>query len=462
MFAVLRSARRLAVSLLLATPSVLAAQFRLPPDSVVRRIIDEQVASKHTAGLVIGLLDADGTRRILAAGKADNGAVALDGNTVFEIGSISKTFTNALLADMVRRGEVSLDQTAQSLLPSTVRMPTRNGKEITLLDLATATSGLPRMPNNFKPKNPANPFADYTVDQLYEYLNGLTLTRDIGSQYEYSNTGMGLLGHILGLRLKKTYFEAVEERVLKPLGMKDTKIDLTPSMKSRLALGHDQAGKIVENWDIPSLAGAGALRSTVNDMFKYLAANLDSTSKPLGPTLAMTHHTRRPTTIPNMTIGLAWHILKGPGGTIVWHNGGTGGYRTWTGFDPVKRVGIVLLTNSAVGADDVAMHLIDSLIPLSKPPVKRTEVAVDPAILPNYAGTYRFAPEFALVVTVENGKLMIAPTGQAKVAARAASDREFFVDGVDASVTFVVDGSGKATSAILTQGGAKQTAPRTP
>ncbi len=451
-----------AATVLLAAASPVAAQYRLPPDSVVRRIIDEQVGPKHTAGLVIGLLDADGTRRILSAGKADNGAVQLDANTVFEIGSISKTFTNALLADMVRRGEVTLDQTVQSLLPSTVKMPTRNGKEITLLDLATASSGIPRMPSNFKPKDPANPFADYTVAQLYEYLNGLTLTRDIGAQYEYSNTGMGLLGHVLALRLKKTYFEAVEERVLKPLGMKDTRIDLTPSMRSRLALGHDQAGKIVANWDIPSLAGAGALRSTVNDMFKFLAANLDSTSKPLGPTLALTHGTRRPTTIPNMTIGLAWHILKGPGGTIVWHNGGTGGYRTWTGFDQAKRVGIVLLTNSAIGADDVALHLIDSLIPLGKPPTVRKEVAIDPAILPKYVGTYRFAPEFALVVTVENGTLMIAATGQGKVPAHAASEREFFVDGVDASVTFVVDSTGQATSAVLNQDGGKQTGQRVP
>ncbi len=456
----LRSAA--AAALLLAATSPLAAQYRLPPDSMVRRIIDEQVGPKHTAGLVIGLLDADGTRRVLSAGKADNGAVQLDANTVFEIGSISKTFTNALLADMVRRGEVKLDQTVQSLLPSTVKMPTRNGKEITLLDLATATSGLPRMPSNFKPKDPANPFADYTVEQLYEYLNGLTLARDIGAQYEYSNTGMGLLGHVLALRLKKTYFQAVEERVLKPLGMKDTRIDLTPSMQSRLALGHDQAGKIVANWDIPSLAGAGALRSTVNDMFKFLAANLDSTSKPLGPTLAITHGTRRPTTIPNMTIGLAWHILKSPGGTIVWHNGGTGGYRTFTGFDAAKRVGVVLLTNSAVSADDVALHLIDSLIPLSKPPARRTEVAVDPAILPKYAGTYRFSPDFALTVTVEGGKLMIAATGQGKTAAHAASDVEFFVDGVDASVSFVVDSAGRVTSAVLNQGGQKQTGQRVP
>lgn len=458
----LRSTAALAPFFLLVSATGLAAQYRLPPDSVVRRIIDEQVGPKHTVGLVIGLLDADGTRRVLTAGKADNGALQLDANTVFEIGSISKTFTNALLADMVRRGEVTLDQPVQSLLPSTVKVPTRNGKQITLLDLATASSGLPRMPSNFKPKDSGNPFADYTVDLMYQYLNGYTLTRDIGSLYEYSNTGMGLLGHALALRLKKSYFQAIEERVLKPLGMRDTRIELTSDMQRRLALGHDPVGKVVPNWDFTeSITAAGSIRSTVADMFKFLAANLDSTSKPLGPTLAVTHGSRRPTTIPNMTIGLAWHILKGPGGTIVWHNGGTGGYRTFLGFDVAKRVGVILLTNSAISADDVAFHLIDSLVPLSKPPTKHAEVAIDASILPRYAGTYQVAPEFALTVTVENGALMVAATGQGKLHAYPESEKDFFVKEVDASITFVMDG-GRVTGLVLHQPQGDQTAKRVP
>ena len=458
----LRSTAALAPLFLLVSATGLAAQYRLPPDSVVRRIIDEQVGPKHTVGLVIGLLDADGTRRVFTAGKADNGALQLDANTVFEIGSISKTFTNALLADMVRRGEVTLDQPVQSLLPATVKVPTRNGKQITLLDLATASSGLPRMPSNFKPKDAGNPFADYTVDLMYQYLNGYTLTRDIGSLYEYSNTGMGLLGHALALRLKKSYFQAIEERVLKPLGMRDTRIELTPDMQRRLALGHDPVGKVVPNWDFTeSITAAGSIRSTVADMFRFLAANLDSTSKPLGPTLAVTHGSRRPTTIPNMTIGLAWHILKGPGGTIVWHNGGTGGYRTFVGFDVAKRVGVILLTNSAISADDVAFHLIDSLVPLSKPPTKHAEVAIDASILPRYTGTYQVAPEFALTVTVENGALMVAATGQGKLRAYPESEKDFFVKEVDASITFVMDG-GRVTGLVLHQPQGDQTAKRVP
>lgn len=439
-------------ALLLASP--LAAQYRLPPDSVVRAILTEQVDAKHTAGIVVGLLDADGTRRVLAAGRADNDGVTLDGNTVFEIGSITKTFTNALLADMIRRGEVTLDEPVQKLLPTTVKVPTRNGQQITLLDLATASSGLPSLPNNFAPKDRGNPYADYTVQQMYDFLSGYTLTRDIGSKYEYSNLGMGLLGHALALRLGKSYFDALHERVLAPLGMNDTEIELSPALKSRLALGHNPAGQVVPNWDLPTLAGAGALRSTVNDMLKYLAANLDSTSKPLGSTLAMTHGTRRPTTSPQMTIGLAWHILKAPGGgTIVWHNGGTGGYRSFMGFDLAKRAGVVVLTNSAIGADDVGFHLIDSLFPLSKPPAQPKEVAIDPAVLPPYAGVYQLAPTFSLTVTVNDGALWVEPTGQSKIRVFPSSEREFFVKGQDVRVTFVKGDDGQVTGLVLHQAG---------
>lgn len=437
-----------------------AAQYRLPSDDTVRTILAEQVGPKRTAGVVIGLMDADGKTRVLSAGKADNGSLALDEDVVFEIGSITKTFTNAILADMVRKGEVSLDDPVQKFLPASVKIPTRNGKEITLLDLATASSGLPGMPSNFTPKNPGNPYLDYTVDQMYEFLSGYTLTRDIGSRYEYSNLGMGLLGHALSLKAGKSYADLVTERVLKPLGMKDTRIDLTEDMKRRLALGHNPAGAIVPNWDIPTLAGAGALRSTVRDMLKYLAANLDSTSKPLGPTLAMTHTSRRPTTSPAMTMGMGWHILKLAGGSIVWHNGGTGGYRTFTGFDPVKRVGVVVLSNSAISVDDIGFHLIDPSFPLTKPPVQRTEVAVDAALLSRYEGTYELTPKLQLTVTVENGSLMILPTEQPKYRARPYAEKDFFIPEVPAEVSFVLGEDGKATQLVLRQGGGAMVAKR--
>lgn len=344
--------------------STLAAQRHFPSDAAIRAILDDQVTSKGTVGLVLGVMEADGSTRIFTAGRSGSTAT-LDGNTVFEIGSITKVFTTGLLADMASRGEVALDDPVQKYLPNGVTVPTRNGKQITLTNLAAVNSGLPRTPTNFRPADRSNPFADYTVAQLYEFLNGYTLPRDIGAEYEYSNVGMGLLGHALGLRLGKSYIDAVDERILTPLGMRSTAITLTPAMQQHLAPGHNREGAIVPNWDIPTLAGTGAIRSTVNDMLKFLAANLDPSSKPLGAILATTHAARTQTSSPAMSVGLGWHIRNAPSGPIVWHNGGTGGYRAFMGFDPATKVGVVLLTNTAVSADNIGFHLIKPELPLT-------------------------------------------------------------------------------------------------
>jgi len=441
-----------AVSSLGLASSALSAQTRrFPDDSVVRAILTEQVTAKKTAGIVIGLLDADGSRRVLSAGKSDNKGLVLDGNTVFEIGSITKTFTTSLLADMVARGDVQLGDRVQQFLPASVKVPSRNGREITLLDLATVSSGLPGMPNNFKPANPGNPYADYTVQQMYDFLSGYTLTRDIGSQYEYSNLGMGLLGHTLALEAGKSYFDLLTARILKPLGMGDTEIILSPRLQQRLAIGHDRTGAVVANWDIPTLAGAGALRSTVNDMFKFLAANLDSTSRPLGKVLATTHVARTATGSPTLKVGMGWHILASPGGSIVWHNGGTGGYRTFMGFDESKRIGVIVLTNSSIDADDVGFHLIDPAFPLSKPPVVRVAKSIDPSLLPPYVGAYQLTPEVAILVTLENGSLWAEATGQSKVRLIAESDSDFFITEDDIGISFVKEG-GIVTQLIVRQG----------
>lgn len=126
-------------SLALIVSAAAAQTKRFPGDSVVQAILNEQVTAKKTAGIVVGLLDADGTRRVLSAGKSDNKGLLLDGNSVFEIGSITKPFTASLLADMVARGDVKLSDRVRSFLPASVTIPSRNGREITLLDLRPRT-----------------------------------------------------------------------------------------------------------------------------------------------------------------------------------------------------------------------------------------------------------------------------------------------------------------------------------
>lgn len=441
----------LATLIVAATPS-LPAQALPPTDSAIRAILRERVESGRAVGIVVATLD-KGIPRIITAGASGAPGVALDGNTVFEIGSITKVFTASILADMVAKGEVSLDDPVAKFLPATVRIPSRNGKQITLLDLATQTSGLPRMPDNFAPKDRTNPYADYTVDQMYAFLSGYQLTRDIGSQYEYSNLGVGLLGHALARKAGKSYEQLVTDRILRPLGMNDTRIVLTAAMKSRLAPGHSEGGAAVANWDLPTLAGAGALRSTANDMVKFLAANLDTSSSPLGHTLALTHFARRDVDRTQMKIGLNWHILNALGRPLVWHNGETGGYHTFIGFDPANNRGAIVLSNQVSSIDDIGFHLLDARAPIAPAPRRRTEVAVDASTLEAYVGVYQLAPTFAVTITREANRLYAQATGQQRLQLYAEGPNEFFFREVDAQITFEKDASGKVTRMILHQNG---------
>jgi len=425
-------------------------------DADIRAILADRIDAQHQGvGIVVGVIDPTG-RRVVAYGKTAKDGKPVDANTVFEIGSVTKVFTSLLLADMVNRGEVALTDPVSKFLPPNVKMPERGGKKITLVDLATHTSGLPRLPSNFNPKDPANPYADYTVTQLYEFLATVQLTRDIGSKYEYSNLGGGLLGHALARRAGTDYETLVRTRILQPLAMKSTAITLSKAMKDRLAIGHDAALQPVSNWDLPTLAGAGALRSTANDLLTFVGANLGLQTSPLASSMASMLATRRPTSVPGLDIALGWHISTRNEHEIIWHNGGTGGYRTWIGFDPKSRTGIVVLSNTstAAGVDDIGAHLLDPAIPLIQPPKQRHEVKIDPAVLDRYAGRYELAPTFVITVTRDGDHVFAQATGQPNFEIFAEDDRNFFYKVVDAQITFVVDATGRATSLVLHQNGA--------
>ncbi|UJP05358.1 MAG: beta-lactamase family protein [Nitrosomonas sp.] len=183
-----------------------SSNFHFPSDPEIRRILSERIEyHKQGTGIVIGIVEPAG-RRIVAHGRFGiDDPRFVDGNTIFEIGSVTKVFTALLLADMVQHAEVALTDPIAKYLPEEVVVPQRGDKVITLVDLATHMSGLPRMPDHFAPVNPDNPYADYSVEQLYQFLSNHQLTRDIGTQWEYSNLGYGILGHILARRAGTDY-----------------------------------------------------------------------------------------------------------------------------------------------------------------------------------------------------------------------------------------------------------------
>jgi CubicO group peptidase (beta-lactamase class C family)/Tfp pilus assembly protein PilF len=334
------------------------ARCPFPPDATIQRIIDDRVADKRAYGIVVATRDASGKTRLYRAGSSGIEGQALDGDSVFDTASITKTFTAALLADMVTKGEVKLDDPVAKYLPATVKMPARGGKQITLADLATHSSGLPMLPSDFSKDNPSE-WVGYTVERMYRFLSNYTLTRDIGAKFEYSNVGMGLLGHALALRAGKSWEEAVAERILKPLGMADTGTTFTPEMRRHLVTGHSKTGQIMPYWEVPYFPGMGGLRSTPNDMLKYLAANMDTDASPLGKAFALTRISRRDAWTPKTKIGLAWIIGTGENNAVIWHGGNSFGQGSFIGFDPAKRVCVVVFTNSNSGVADIGLHIID-------------------------------------------------------------------------------------------------------
>ncbi len=438
---------------------LLVAQER-PSDEGLKNILRERIDTANAGvGIVVGIIDENGTRIISHGTLSRTDSTQVDGDTLFEIGSVTKVFTTELLADMVGKGEVKLDDPVSKYLPASVKMPERNGRQITLLDLATQQSGLPRLPDNMAPADGTNPYADYTVEQMYEFLSGHTLTRDIGAKYEYSNLGMGLLGHVLALKAGKSYEALVIERICTPLGMKDTSIVLSTEAKKKLATGHSKMGQPASNWDLPTLAGAGALRSSVNDMLKFVSANLKLDNASLKTAFETTQSARRDAGS-GTKIGLGWHITTRYGSEIIWHNGGTGGYRSFIGFDKKSQRGVVVLTNSENDCDDIGLHLLEPKYALAKvSAIKvRQPVPVKAELLAKYVGRYQLNDKFFFNVRREKDHLQVQLTGQSYLNLFPESETKFFCDVVDAQISFQADAAGKTKSLTLHQNGANQVA----
>lgn len=419
-----------------------------------RRPAEEPVGSAISAVVV----DENGsTYYNVGTLSKDPKAPPVDKNSVYEIGSITKVFTGILLAEAIRRGEVKLDDPVSKFLPSSIAPLTYGGKEVTLLDLTTHGSALPSLPDDFKPKDPLNPYADYTVKQLYAFLGRYKLQREIGSKFEYSNLAVGLLGHILAKQAKMGYEDLVKKRILKPLGMKDTSITLTPGMKARLAVGHDSSGKATSNWDLPTFAGAGALRSTASDMAKFLAANLGLTKSKIGDSLEEAQvlaRTYASENGPDFRIGFNWLTTKSDDIEIQWHNGGTGGYRAFAGMDHKNKKGVFVVTNGSASADDIGFHILNSKAKLRKIEPPKALVELGEETLEKYVGKYELSPAFSIVITREGKQLYLQATDQPRFPLFAEKEDKFFLKVVEASVSFTRDESGEVNGLVLHQGGA--------
>lgn len=342
------------------------------PQRRIDGIVAPYLSRRRNLSIALGIIRR-GEQHVLGYGHEAAGETP-PGDLIYEIGSVTKVFTASLLADLAREGVVRLDDPVRKFLPPGIRVPSFDGADITLEHLATHTSGLPRLPKNLKITGAtrANPYANYSVDQMYAFLSSFRLSRRPPAPFAYSNLGYGLLGHALAAALGIGYEEAVRRRICVPLQMDDTRVELDAARRRRLRPGHSARGKPVPNWDIPTLAGAGALRSTAHDLLKFMAANLGLLRTPVAESLAICHQPR--VAVDSRThIGLGWLISEFHGHRLIWHNGATGGYSSYVGLIKEKGVGVCVLTNhslsllAAVGltsahADDIGRKVLQALL----------------------------------------------------------------------------------------------------
>jgi serine-type D-Ala-D-Ala carboxypeptidase/endopeptidase len=378
-------------------------------DAEIKTLLQDRVGDDRVGvGLVVGLLDAQGSR-VVSCGKMDNwNSPEVNGDTLFEIGSITKVFTRLLLHDMVARGEMNPDDPVQKYLPASVRMPTRHGKQITLWDLTTHTSGLPREMGD-----------PWTVEHLYAFLGHYKLPRDPGAEFEYSNIGLALLGHVIALKAGQDYETLVRDRICRPLKMDSTVITLTPELKARRAVGHAPVNRPARYIGMEAIPGCGALFSTANDLLKFASGRLGLTPCPLTPLMKKTN---------------------------VGHNGGTFGFSTALAFDLKQRRALVVLANCR--NDDVVMQLASLLKEQSpKPP---GTVPLRPEVGNQYVGQYYAGDGRVRSVRREGDRLLLQEWGQGSCELFPLSQTNFYNQLFDCRPSFVSDNhTGRAKELVV-------------
>jgi D-alanyl-D-alanine-carboxypeptidase/D-alanyl-D-alanine-endopeptidase len=437
-----------------------SAATSLPSDAEIRQILAERVdafaSHQDGIGIVVGVIGPRGRRVIPYGHFSPADPPFLGGDTVFEIGSVSKVFTALLLADMVRKGEVALADPVAKYLPAGVKIPDRNGRPITLGDLATHTSGLPFMPDEL-PAFRTSATPDNSDAQLYQFLARYQMTRDPGAEWDYSNVGYWLLGQALATRAGMDYESLLRTRVLAPLRMQNTAITLSAKLKARLAIGHNAVLQPAASFSSVSIysamPAAGGLVSTVNDLLTLLAVAMDYEPSPLAPSMTTMLTTRRPIDGDGSEQALGWVVTGKGDDQLVMHDGFTWGYASYVAWDPATRTGVVVLSNQLTSVGDIGRHLLQPNMPLEPPTVtKHTEIKLGSAVLHTYAGQYKAEGMGVFNIARDDDFLTIQlppDWGLPKLRLRPETQHDFFVAELPVRVTFQTDSEGRVNGLLL-------------
>jgi len=343
------------------SPAASNNQLKTKTDKVVDSVVRKYIQRSNTVSISIGIIN-KGDVRTYNYGEIKKGKGQLPNmGTIYEIASISKTFTATLLAWYVNEGKLSLNDPITKYLPDSVAVNPAL-KDIKLVNLSNHTSGLPGLPSNFsaqKDYNDANPYKNYTRQMLFEYLKSCTLRSQPGVKYAYSNLAVGLLGIILERVTGKPYEQLVNEIICRPLGMKSTLQHLYPLIAPRFATVYNDDAKQTPSWDFDALAACGSLKSTINDLLIYARANMTTSDTKLSKAFQLTHQI----TFNNgdSQVALGWHIIKVDGVSYIFHNGGTEGSSSFLAYNIEKGLAVVLLSNAGASTDNTGVGIISKL-----------------------------------------------------------------------------------------------------
>ena len=449
-------------------------------DSAIHQMLVNRVNLQHQAtGIVVGIAGPAGNKIISYGMTSRQNGKPVNGNTIFGIGSITKVFTALLLSEAAQNKKLGLNDPVSRFLPLTVSVPRLADKRITVLDLATQTSGLPLRPTNLESDwnqkqdtvdqmviHESSEYAGYNVRDLYQFLSDYKLNHAPGTHYQYSNVGYGLLAIALARAFGTTYPDLIRRLITNPLDMHQTREQLTLGMTRRLATGYLFYGGhliSVPREKYGSLQGAAALYSSANDLLKFLDAVLAFRKTSLHPAMESMITIRRPggmvppnTRSGSIRIAMAWNIYLDGAKEIVWKNGSVSGYRSFIGYDPKSRIGVVALSNgqSPVGVDDIGMHILDPRIPVSTQVTKTYKgIVLNKTVLERYVGTYRYSPTDSIKVSIYRNHLKVKVNGTSEIELFAYAKNKFFMKVLNAQIAFKIIKNGKASKAIWYQDG---------
>ncbi|WP_411834357.1 serine hydrolase [Pseudoxanthomonas mexicana] len=377
-------------------------------DAQLRDLVAQRLHGDRTgACMAVAVVEkAQVARAYVCADDKDEGRIGPD--SAFEIGSISKTMTAALLAELILQGKGSLDDPLSAWLPEGTKVPDYQGQPILLRHMVTHTSGLPALPSRLGATDMSDPYANLDAPALLASLGDATLARAPGAQFEYSNFASMVLSYAVARRAGSDFESLIRQRLFAPLGMRHAYVNQPPA-GVRAAVGHTPNTRPTPPWRFATdLAGAGGVRATLEDMVRYVQGGLGWTDAAIAPALALSQ--QQVSDKPAMAMN--WMLMPVAGRTVLLHEGGTGGFSAWASIDRERQRGVVILSdttwNSIGSLGSLGLHLVDASFPLGKP---RRKIDAPAELLRQLEGEYQL-PGLRMTLRQRDGKLFVHPKGK--------------------------------------------------